>query len=286
MQRKVLAAKHILTSIPVPPLPEELIQLQEELTKKYPNTVTIANLISHNPELLSDFLELVNANLSSNREPIKEARAAVNTLGLNEIFNLYMSATITDLVAQTYSEKQILQHGAKAGIAAAELSYWVQDVSRSEAYFAALTQNIGAIFMARYAPDKYFKLFEQQNAYPTSKFAEEERQFGTNHNFVGALVTKKWKASEEIVKAILLHHDLQFADKAALPDKVKKITALVILSNYIVSSVLGENYLTQEMKEYRNSAQTYLKLPDNANSAAIAAVSKWGSSIGIAAGTH
>ena len=46
MQAKLAEAAKIYNKAQIPSLPEELIRLKEELNKKYPNTVTIANLSS------------------------------------------------------------------------------------------------------------------------------------------------------------------------------------------------------------------------------------------------
>lgn len=285
MNKQILQAKHILESLSVPNIPDEIIKLQQELNVKYPNTVTIANLISHNPELLSDFLQLVNTNLTSQTETIKEAKAAVNLIGLTEIYNLYLSASISNMVAQSYYEREILKHDAQAGIAAAEMSYWVQDVTRSEAYMAGLLQNIGALYLSRY-DESYLELFNQQNSNPYTKFKEEQSRYGTDHTLLTALVTKKWHVDDQVYKAIIYHHDKDFANKLGSDKKLLHLTALTMLANFTVASVMGETYVTQELKDYRKSALKQLDLPETALKAAVSAVKKWGSAVGLTSGSH
>jgi hypothetical protein len=53
-----------------------------------------------------------------------------------------------------------------------------------------------------------------------------------------------------------------------------------MVSNFIVSSTVDGQYITQELKEYRNLGLKQLGLPDIAIKAANAAVMKWGSSVG------
>ena len=86
MKNKLTKASNILNSLTIPTIPEEVLKLKEELNRKYPNTVTIANLISHNPELLAEFLNLANANLTNSNSEIKDAKNAVNSLGLDKIY--------------------------------------------------------------------------------------------------------------------------------------------------------------------------------------------------------
>lgn len=286
MQEKLALAAKILSQNNIPTIPEEIIRLKEELNKKYPNTVTIANLISRNPELLGDFLTLVNTNITSEKTEIKDAKAAVNVLGLDEIYNIFLSSSLTKIIAQTPQEKAILNHGAQAGLAAAELSYWVFDVSRSEAYMTGLMQNIGAIYFARSDPDKYMELVNSQLSNPISAYDNEMDEYKTSHAYLGTFIAKKWHINPDVYKSILMHHDTEFAVKLANNQKVRHMVSLVMLANYIVSTNSGEQYITQELKEYRDLGKSQLDLPENAMKAANAAVIKWGSSMGLSTGSH
>ena len=286
MQQKLAVAAKIFQQVAVPSLPEEIIRLQEELNKKYPNTVTIANLIGHNPELLGDFLTLVNTNITNEKTEIKDAKAAVNMLGLDEIYNIFLSSSLTHLIAHSWKEKEILLHGAKAGLAAAELSYWVYDVSRSEAYMAGLMQNLGAVYLSKTDPDHYFELLTTQLSKPLTAYQEELEKYQTSHAHLGTFIAKKWNLSADVYKAILLHHDADFPKKTVNDQKVRHLIALITVANYVVSSNSGEQYLTQELKDYRTLGMQQLDLPENALKAANAAVMKWGKSVGMAVGSH
>ncbi|WP_178862076.1 HDOD domain-containing protein [Thiomicrorhabdus cannonii] len=286
MQAKLNQAVKIFNETKVPSLPEEVLLLQEELHKKYPNTVTIANLIAHNAELLGDFLTLVNTNVTSEKSEIKDAKAAVNVLGLDEIYNLFVSSCLTRLLSQNSSEKSVVLHGAQAGLAAAELAFWVYDVSRSEAYMAGLMQNVGAIYLARFFNQDYEEVFERFLANPISTLDKEEKRFGTSHVYLGTYISKKWNFNPDVYKAILLHHDTAFLLKTVQDQKVRHLTALIMVANFVVAQANGEQYLTQELKEYRDLGLKALDLPENAIKAATAAVSKWGSSLGAAPGGH
>lgn len=286
MQESLKVAAQILANNNIPNLPDEVVKLQQELNVKYPNTVNIANLISHNPELLSDFLSLVNTNLTEEKQDIKDAKAAVNVLGLDEIYNIFLAASLADLISQSYEEKQILLHSAKAGLAAAELSYWVYDVSRSEAYMAGLMQNIGAIYLMRNDPEQYSEIFQSQMSNPVASYKKETEEYKTNHTYLGTLVSKKWHIDPSVYKAILFHHDLDFAVKTGGDQKIKHLVALVIVGNYIVSATSGDQYITQEIKDYRDAGKAALELPDIALKAATAAVVKWGGKIGMGSSSH
>ena len=286
MQQNLAKAAQIYAQSSVPSIPEEVIKLKEELDKKYPNTVTMANLISHNPELLCDFLTLANTNITSDKVEIKDAKAAVNTLGLNELYNIFLSSYLTKIIAQSPNEKAILEHGVKAGLAAAELSYWVLDVSRSEAYMAGLMQNIGAVYFARNESESYFDIYKSQLSYPISGYQKELETYNTTHAFLGTFITKKWHIDPDIYKSILFHHDLDYVSKLASNKKACHLVSLIMVANYIVSENSDEQYITQELKECKILGKQQLELPDIALKSSSAAVAKWGNTIGLSTGSH
>jgi HD-like signal output (HDOD) protein len=286
MHAQLTTASQILAKTAMTHLPEEVLYLQEELQKKYPNSVTLANLIGHNPELLGDFLTLVNSGITREDNEIKDAKAAVNLLGLDEISNLFLASSLCRNIAQTPLEKTILNHGAQAGLAAAELSFWVYGVSRSEAYLAGLMQNIGAVYLSRLYPKQYETLYYRHLSQPFDCLDSEHEFYHTDHTQLSLLVAKKWHMDPCLYKALFLHHDPDFIAKTAQHSKVRALTALIMVANFVVAGAQEEGYINQELKQYRDAGLKALNLPDNALLAAQAAVVKWGKSMHTTPGGH
>lgn len=286
MQAQLQKAAQIIAQTNVPRIPDEIIRLKEELNKTYPNTVTVANLISHNPELLGNFLSLVNTNVTNEKTEIKDAKAAVNVLGLDEIYNIFLASSLTNIIAQSRLEKDILKHGAQAGLAAAELSYWVPNVTRAEAYISGLMQNVGAVYLSRQSPDNYQELFQTHHSSPFTAIDKEQAFFDTTHTHLGIFIAKKWHIDPNVYKSILMHHDPEFIQKTANDDKVRNLIAVIMVANFAVASANHEQYMTQELKNYRDLGLSTLNLPDNAMKAAISAVQKWGKSPTKTPGGH
>lgn len=286
MQAELQKAAQIIAETDLPTVADELILLQEELNKTNPNSVTVANLIAHNPELLGNFLSLVNTNATGEQAEIKDAKMAVNILGLDEINNLFLSSSLTHSIAQNALEKTILAHGAQAGLAAAELSYWVPGITRSEAYIAGLMQNIGAVYLSRQTPETYKKFFLNHLSSPLTALDEECAFFGTTHVHVGVFIAKKWNIDSYVYKSILMHHDADFIRKTATEKKLQSLIATIMVANFAVVCADDEQYITPELKHYRDLGLSALTLPDNAVKAAISAVKKWGKSISTTPGGH
>jgi len=235
---------------------------------------------------LGNFLSLVNTNVTNENTVIKDAKAAVNVLGLDEIYNIFLASSLTNIIAQSRLEKTILAHGAQAGLAAAELSYWIPGVTRAEAYISGLMQNIGAVYLSRQSPDTYQELFQTHLSNPITAIDKEQAFFETTHLHLGIFIAKKWHIDPNVYKSILMHHDPEFIQKTGNVDKVRALIAVIMVANFAVASANNEQYMTQELKTYRDLGLSALNLPDNALKAAIAAVQKWGKSITTTPGGH
>ncbi|MBO1927040.1 HDOD domain-containing protein [Thiomicrorhabdus sp. 6S2-11] len=284
IQQKIQNAHHLLQDKKLPAIPEEVLLLREELTKKYPNSVNIANLIAKNPENLSLFLKIANTNVVKQDEPINDVKAAVNLIGLGDLFNLYVSSVLSRTLIANPAEAEVMNEGMQVGIVAAELSYWVYDVSRSEAFMLGLLQNIGYLFMLEKFAD-YETQINRLKVSPLRQFEAEEARYQTDHAVLSSILGKKWGIPEKVVKAVLFHHDAEFHCKLHNHPTIANLVALVMVSSYIVYSS-DERYLTQELKDYGKLGSRHLKLPDEAMKAGRAALQKWGKSGTLMTGSH
>lgn len=278
-------AQALLEKTEVPYLPQELIQLQQELQSRYPNTVTIANLISHNPELLHAFLDFVNQHHHLD-PPVQHAKTAVDLLGIEEIANLYLASALISQIAQSKAERAMLSREARAALACAELSYWIPEIQRGEAYVLGLSQNIGALFMQR-VDASYLKAFYlPQINHPYTAYKDELTHYQTAHTYVGSIIGKHWHMEKNLLQTVRYHHHRPDDPTLSSNPAIQRRVALIHLANYIVVTTLGEAFLTEELKESLHLAQKILELPDIALRAATSAVLKWGKQAHLVNASH
>lgn len=279
LQSQIQKAQQLIANQTLPSIPEEVLLLKHELSVKHPNTVTIANLIGRNPEFLADFLQLVNKNLTGENNKITDARGAINIIGIGETFNIFISSIFMRLIATNHREKEIIKSCANTGIVAAELSYWVYDVSRSEAYTAGLLSNVGVILMNREYGFDFLDVYNQQCSMPFTHYKTELDSFSSDHATLSCLVGKRWQMPDHIVKAVLFHHEERFQTRLSSNATIQNLIALIMVSTYIVIEARDAHYLTGELKRYFKIGCEHLNLPENAIKAGKAALSKWGDGV-------
>ncbi len=275
MQAMLHEAVSKLRQVHLPSLPETVIRLKEELNAKYPNTVVVANLIQKNAEMSTLFLKLANAQRNDEDEPVRDVQSAINILGLEEVYNTFVSAAFMQQIVRSADEKEVLKFSAKVAIAAAKLAPFAQDIPRSEAYLAAVAQNMGAIFLMRLDWEGYTETFFKQLAHPFSAYKEEAKLIGTTHAYAGLIVAKKWQMPAAVYESVLLHHDEAYIAKTANHPRTRQLVALTMMANYIVTTTLGEAFVTQEIRKMRELANHVIQLPDTAIKNAAQAVLKY-----------
>lgn len=271
-------ATQLIQQIKVETVPPEIYQLEELMGAEQPNASDIAHLISKHPELLGDFLSLTNKVLNRPQDDlILEPLAAVNLLGLQEIQHLFLSTYLKKQLPTSDQDRKIILHSMRSGLAAAELSYWVNEIDRTEAYLIAFMQDIGAIFIMRHDFDHYAETYlNAQLNEPFSGYQAEFEHYQTAHTFVGSVIARRWHLSDLLSKSLLLYHQNELESVQAYAPNVAKMVALIQIANYLVFKTFSDHYMTEELQQSFEHARTFLALPDNAIDAAEAALKKWG----------
>lgn len=238
----------------IPELPFEVQKIKEKVHSRFPNTAEIGKLVNKNPRLLSKFLNIANACLSDPEQKIKNAKDAIEIIGLEDVSNNFYSAALMENMVITQAEGEFFLRGIKLSIIAQELSSIVHNVSRSEAYLAALMSEIGSVVFNRHEKGFLEDFYKKYQGSPFTKDAAYIEKYHTNLDAVSALVCKKWNVNPLISKAILLQN--KTLTDATKPDgeKITNIIAIINLSKIILCEDDEQCYLTDEMRELRKKS--------------------------------
>lgn len=270
LENKVNTAIRLLKDVYVYHLSPELILIRDELRAIYPNYAKIEALIKKNPETLSEFIKITQlAFPRKSIDQLMKVRSIINLIGLDNVYDLYVSSVLIRQHKNSRLEKAIMMHGMNAGLAAAELSESIDGISRSEAYLAGLLQNIGAVFLSKLDPVAYGHIFRKSISKPYLALQDELDLFGTTHCEAGVVIAKNWRLPSDLYKGILLHHSQHIsADIKSTHNKSCNYALLMMLSNYVACSALGKNYVSDELKQSRDYAMSHLTLSDDSVRAA------------------
>lgn len=86
-----------MKGVAIPNIPHEIIELDKELSSRYPNTKKMAEIISGNTKLSAKLLQIANSPVMRAPKPITSIQTAVNSLGSQNLRNqLVAIANVSD----------------------------------------------------------------------------------------------------------------------------------------------------------------------------------------------
>jgi len=221
---------------------------------------TVAEIIEMNTTLSGEVMRIMNSPVIKLKEPIHSIKDAVKIMGLDNIYNLVVSAAIKNLFGSGGLIKDILDHSVDVAFCMSDISDWVDDVSRDEAYMLGLFHNVGALMLASINEDKYERIFRASHTRPVSIIEKENQIFGSNHAMVGVVIGQKWHLPVDILNAIMLHHNPKC--ERINNDRVRAMVAMVKIANAMVAEISLGAYRGQEMADYEHDGSNELMIED------------------------
>ena len=260
MQQKLRQAMQVIKGIPIPELPHEVMALEREIKSKFASLATVSEIIEKNTTLSGEVIRIVNSPVIKLKEPVHSIRDAVNVLGLDNIYNLVVAAAVKNLFGSSGLFKDIMDNSVDIAFCMADLSEWVEGVSRDEAYMLGLFHNVGAMMLAAKNEEQYEALFSKSMVLPVSVLQKEQVVYGSNHAMIGVLVGQKWGLPVSMLNAIMLHHNERC--ERIKNDEVRAMVAMLKVANSIVTEISLGAYRGAEMAAYEKDGLNELMIPD------------------------
>jgi len=262
MHEELRKAVEAIKGVQIPELPAEILQLEAEIKSKFPNVIKITQIIEQNATLSGEVMRVVNSPVMKLPAPVKSIRDAVTIVGLDNIYNLVVSAALKNLFGNKGLIKDIMDHSVDMAFCMADIAEWVEGVSRDEAYMLGLFHNAGALMLAAKNEAQYDPIFRQSMVLPLKIIDDEKSVYDTSHVVIGVLVGKKWRLPVEFLNAIMLHHNVKCANIA--DDHVRAMVAMIKVASGIVSEITLGAYRGTEMTEYERDGLEELMMDSHA----------------------
>jgi len=178
----------------LPSLPGAFAELTRVLESPLCGAPEIADVVRRDPALAAKMLQLVNSSFFGLGRRLTEVGEAVAYLGTAMVRSLVLSTEAMSLfrapAAAAGIDVEELQHRAVESAAlAAKLA---PPGTASDAFAAALLQDIGVLLLAAKAPEE---------------LARPEAERGFTHAEVGAYLLGVWGLPTTVVEAVAHHHD-------------------------------------------------------------------------------
>ena len=246
----------------VPLLPASGARLLE-VARQDPDDVNItelSDLISHDPAIASKVLRIANSTYYNLLQKVTTVRAAIITIGLQDIISLVLVSSLMDkfrsaVKMKNLDSKDFWTHCVAVGAATRVGAMYVGTsmLVPAEMSLAGLLHDIGKNVFIRYYPKEYDECIARaaQSGVPLHEM--EEETFGINHAELGGMLAEQWKLPDFLQEAIRSHHDLQECD-----DLYRDVAILTTWAN----NLIRRNEIGQDGNPYLEEETTTLEGED------------------------
>lgn len=198
----------------LPVLPDIYLEIENELNKQERSISKVGEIISKNPSITAKILQVVNSAFFGLPKNVSSPVEAVNFLGLEIIKSLVLYIPLFEQKIDDQRIKlkmnNLLNHCINTANYAIDL-YHKLKLPRSmkeDVYIAALLHDIGKLLIMK--NKQACENIEQKISEQKIKHNEAEKIIlGTTHAEIGAYLLGIWGIPDQIVKAIIYHHNIE-----------------------------------------------------------------------------
>lgn len=196
----------------VPALPAATSRVIEVLQDREASVVDVMRVIEFDPGLTSNVLRLANSAYFAGSREIVSLRDAGVRLGLNRVFQLVMTSSISAQASQPVRgyglcPGELFEHAVSAALAAELLAEALGKKIPPEAFTAGLLHDIGKTVLGTFVEVDVKPILDVAFKEGVSFEVAERRILGIDHAEVGAILLERWKLPRSIVEAVRKHHN-------------------------------------------------------------------------------
>ncbi len=141
-------------------------------------------------------------------ETIRESVVMLGTRKLRGIAGAVLSSHFfVDPINGLVDPRRLWAHSLAASIWAMEIVDYKKAWHAQSAVMAALLHDIGIVLLCQHAPDRYRTALEMSRDKGIHHVQAEQRELGTTHARVGAMLCAKWLLPVGLTQLVSHHHD-------------------------------------------------------------------------------
>lgn len=243
--------------IVIPPCPELLVRLQNELGHSDPDPQVVADIASSDVAMTAALIRIANSPLYARREPVKSVAQAISMLGVRPTATVLTGFLLRSAIRV---EGSVIEHfwesSTRRSLAMAHIARQLYGVDVEVARTCGLFFHVGIPVMLQALKGYHGTLVEAMARQDRSFVQTENAAHRTDHAVVGAIVARTWRLPQVIAHAVRLHHDFAVLGDATVAQDVRYLVAIAALAEHLVAQHEG----LQEQREWQQHGAACLAL--------------------------
>lgn len=235
-------AEDILKSVRIPPCPEVVVALMEEVRQPDVDFSKLVKLISGDVGLAASMMKTANSPFFALRSKVSSIQQAVSVLGLKNLTQIVRGSALQNaLGGDKISMERFWERSNFTAVVASYFAGKLHGVSRDDAYTLGLFHDCGIPILMQKFPD-YKEKLAAANQSAELVISIEDQHYATNHTVVGNMLARNWSLPAHISQAILVHHDhtiYEHPGERATPE-VCALVAITQVAAHIAATFSGK----------------------------------------------
>ncbi|MBU1776514.1 MAG: HDOD domain-containing protein, partial [Gammaproteobacteria bacterium] len=253
-----------LLEIGIPPCPEILIRIMDEMRKEEPDYNRLTNIISADVALSAGLIKTTNSPYFIRQQRARSVHDALSILGLRVASHTIAGIILRKAFPNTPSMVRFWDASARTARLCAWLAQKLDfpEMISGDAYTFGLFHDCGIpVLMGRFP--NYKDVLGKANQSPQGTFTEIERSMlKTDHAVVGSALAQSWWLPEDMYQGIRHHHELTVLNQdSGLPKISQLLIATAHFSEHIAQHQLGMD-MTQEWPKLGVASLRTLKIDE------------------------
>lgn len=191
-------------------LPQIAVRVMEVANDPDAGPIDLKRVVETDPALSARIIRCVNSSAYARRIRTSSLQEAIAYLGMKQIRNLAMTASISELFSVDekigpYCRSQLWRHLVSVGICARLIAMRRKMNNFEEAYLAGLLHDIGIVLEDQYAHPGFVTVIRGMQGAKT--LVEVERALlRFDHTVLGETVAANWRFPDAVAASIRHHH--------------------------------------------------------------------------------
>ena len=191
-------------------LPQVAMRVMQVANNPNAGASELKQVMEYDPALCVRVLRCVNSSAYATRVKITNLQQAIAYLGIRQIRNLALTASISKLFKQqgsigTYNRTALWRHMVAAGLGSRMIAMRCRLSTFEDMFLAGLLHDVGIILEDQHL-NEVFSAMVGSLSKDTTLCDAERRHFGFDHTTLGEGVTKSWIFPDTVVAAVRFHH--------------------------------------------------------------------------------
>lgn len=220
----------LVRDLAIPPRPQVVTVLFEEMSKDGPDLKRVSQQISADVGLAAAMLKAVNSPMFRRSRKITSVAQAVDMLGLRNVSGIATGLVIKHSIGGDKSPalERFWDSAEKVALICGFLATHLKGIPSDEAYTFGLFHDCGIpLLMRRFPTYKDVLIRANTDGSAPSFTAVEDQAIGTNHAVVGYFLARSWHLAEYMCEAMLYQHDTEvFGGKQPVSAQALNLIAL------------------------------------------------------------